>query len=99
MPKRVTKATAKSLVRRHCSSIGADRIEIDSDKIVLWFAGEGIDHHDGCDQVEAASDAIAAELPSCNISTRGSHVAIFYKPSRLPQPMGDWNDKASRHHY
>lgn len=83
---KITKATAKRLVSKYRGDIDSSRIEINSDSIVLWFTGKDIDYHKGRDQVKAASEAIASKLPGSTVSIRGSHVAIFYREGRLPDP-------------
>jgi hypothetical protein len=94
--KKITKATAKSLVRKHAAELGS-RVKIDSDLITFWFAGEGLDVLDGEESATAAAEAIARELGGLSIHSNGSKSWIHYKAE--PAPKGDWNDRSSAWHY
>jgi len=94
--KKITKATAKALIRKHASDLG-ERAVVDSELITLWFAGEGIDVLDGRDSAEAAAEAIASDLGGVSIHSNGSKSWIHYKAAAAD--LGDWNDRSSRYHY
>jgi hypothetical protein len=90
--KRVTKATAKAVVRRWGSHYPADRIIIDSETITVWF-----DYDDDTDKEARKLVANMARDLCVGFTTAGRKHIIYYK--KQPAQKGEYCDTSSRWHY
>ena len=96
---KVTKATAKALVKKFVSPSLAFKVvpEIDSEEITFWPATL-----EDREEVKKVAAEIIQELETVygqrvTVQRNGFSIRIFYK--KQPVDMGDWNDPSSRWHY
>ena len=92
--KRITKSTAKSVLKK----LGLlDKADVDSQDVEFWPENFSDDFHDGYDMAESAAKAFAKAMGGLSIWTNGSYFRVRYKGAFLD--MGDWNMPSSRWHY
>lgn len=78
MGKKATLASAKAAVKKHAGDYPADKIQIDSDTIALWYDDEE-NHFELKRKAEKIAKAIAKDLDAPSVTSGGNKHIIWYK--------------------
>lgn len=97
-PRTVTHSQANRIaaaaITGHRKAAGDFVIDFEGDTISIW--PDSIIFLDSRDACEAIATKIAAELRT-SVHSNGGRFWVYFR--NHPTPLGDWNDKASAHHY
>lgn len=88
--KKITLATAKGLVRKHCAGLVT---EVDSTRLTIWFSDkDGVFSHDLRERGEAIAETISAALGGVYTRNNGYRVSIYYKGDPIPRATRELMD-------